>query len=187
MRIAQGRLRGRIIRTIERPGCRPATAKVREAVMSMLAARGLDFGRARVLDVFAGSGAMGFEAVSRGAPGADFMEKDRAVAAVLRENCKTLELARDECRVMTGDALKLLARAPGEPYHLRVVDPPYGQDLLAPALAAIVEHGWAAEGGFVVAEMEEAEADAVLADVPASLTFDTSRNYGQTRIVIWKA
>ena len=80
MRIISGSCRGRVLQTVTGPGYRPAMGKVRESLFSMLEARGVVWGAVRFLDVFAGSGSLGFEALSRGAVFADFIEKDRKAA-----------------------------------------------------------------------------------------------------------
>ena len=86
MRIIAGACRGRTLHTVTGPGYRPAMGRVRESLFSMLEARGVVWGAVRVLDVFAGSGSLGFEALSRGARFADFIEKDHRAAECLRKN-----------------------------------------------------------------------------------------------------
>lgn len=112
---------------------------------------------ARVLDAFAGTGAMGLEALSRGAAHASFLEKDRAALAALRTN---IAACREEarCAVLAADATRP-PRAPA-PCALVFLDPPYGQGLVAASLGALSAAGWIAPGAVVCAELEGANAGA---------------------------
>ncbi|MCM0755846.1 16S rRNA (guanine(966)-N(2))-methyltransferase RsmD [Desulfovibrio aminophilus] len=181
MRIIAGTYGGRSIKTGEGPGYRPATGKVRGAMFSMLEARGLVWDGLRVLDVFAGSGSLGIEALSRGAELAWFLEKDAKAAALIADNLKVLGVPAGRFRVLRKDALAVLSRPPERPFGLAFVDPPYGQGLLAPALDNLVQKQWMEEGGLVLAE-----AEAGLPPLrPHGLELLTDRLYGQTRITLW--
>jgi len=182
MRIIGGRYGGRSIKVLEAAGLRPATGRVREALFSMLAARGLAFAQTRVLDLFAGSGGVGIEALSRGAAEAVFVERQSAVAKVLRENLTSLGILPSQARVILGDVAKVLPRLAGQSFDLTAIDPPYGQDLAEPALRGILEQGLVAANGLVVAEVEVGLS---LPDI-APLTCLANRTYGQTRIILWR-
>jgi len=182
MRIIGGRYGGRSIKVLEAAGLRPATGRVREALFSMLAARGLAFAQTRVLDLFAGSGGVGIEALSRGAAEAVFVERQSAVAKVLRENLTSLGILPSQARVILGDVAKVLPRLAGQSFDLTAIDPPYGQDLAEPALRGILEQGLVAADGLVVAEVEVGLS---LPDI-APLTCLANRTYGQTRIILWR-
>jgi 16S rRNA (guanine966-N2)-methyltransferase len=182
MRIIGGRYGGRHIKVMEAVGLRPATGRVREALFSMLAARGLVFAGARVLDLFAGSGGVGIEALSRGAGLALFVERQSAVAKVVRENLASLGIPASVARVVQGDVAKVLPRLAGQTFDLTAIDPPYGQGLAGPSLEVLVATGLVAPGGLVVAEVEAALALAA----PAGLDCLADRTYGQTRIVLWR-
>jgi len=184
VRIIAGTYGGRLIRTVEGPGYRPATAKVRQAVFSMLEARGVDWSTARVLDLFAGSGSLGIEALSRGAQTAWFVEKNPRAADCLRGTLRSLKVPESCCRVFQADLLKLLARPAKEPFDVVFIDPPYGLDLLPPALLKAVRGGWIAPEAFVLAEVEARAAFA--GQVPAQLIPQADRLYGQTRIMLWQ-
>jgi 16S rRNA (guanine966-N2)-methyltransferase len=184
MRVIAGSYGGREIRTVEGPGYRPATAKVRQAVFSMLEARGVDWSGARVLDLFAGSGSLGIEALSRGAALAWFVEKNPRAADCLRGTLRDLAVPEGRCRVFQADLLKLLARPAREAFDVLFIDPPYGLDLLPQALLKAVRGGWAAPGAYVLAEVE-ARAD-FEGQIPAQLIPQTDRLYGQTRILLWQ-
>lgn len=157
-------------------------AKVREALFNMLAARRLDVEGLRVLDVFAGTGSLGFECLSRGAAFARFVEANKTLARRIADNARLLGLGPASFSATPGDALKLLSRPPQEPFGLVFIDPPYGRDLLAPVLERVVANHWLAPGAFVVAELEK---DLNLKTWPGSLELETDRLYGQTRILVW--
>lgn len=182
MRILGGAFKGRDLPTLEGDGCRPAMAKVREALFNMLFARGLDLDGARVLDVFAGTGSLGFEALSRGAGFVHFVEANKTLVRRIADNARLLGLGREAFSAAPSDALKLLSRPPQEPFDLTFVDPPYGRDLLAPVLDLLVNKGWLSSGGILVAEVEKS---LQLNTWPASLELETDRLYGQTRILLW--
>ncbi len=129
-----------------------------------------------VLDAFAGTGALGLEALSRGAATADFIEKDRAALAVLRANIASCG-AEDRCRVVAGDACR---PPPGRACGLVLLDPPYGQGLVGAAVAALTGAGWVAPGALVVAELGRAEA------VP-EVAFVAEWAHGAARMVAWRA
>ncbi|WP_077073271.1 16S rRNA (guanine(966)-N(2))-methyltransferase RsmD [Mailhella massiliensis] len=182
MRIIAGACRGRTLHTVSGPGYRPAMGKVRESLFSMLESRGVVWGEVRVLDVFAGSGSLGFEALSRGALFADFIEKDHRAAECLRKNAAVLGL-EDRCAVHEEDALRVTARRPSEPCRLIFIDPPYGADLFKPTLKNIMRQGWLADDGFLVAEVEKGLP--LKADSQYDLTLEAERHYGNTRILVW--
>ena len=182
MHIIAGSCRGRQIRTVSGQGYRPAMGKVREALFSILESRGVVWGAVRFLDVFAGSGSLGFEALSRGAVFADFLEKDHAAAACLKKNAETLGFV-DRCQVHEDDALRILRSAPRQPYQIICVDPPYGEELFKPALKHILRNGWLDQEGFLIAEVEKQLP--LNAGGMEGLVLETERFYGNTRILVW--
>jgi 16S rRNA (guanine966-N2)-methyltransferase len=182
MRIIAGRYGGRVLKTGQGAGYRPATGKVRGAVFSMLEARGLVWDGLRVLDVFAGSGSLAVEALSRGAAQAWFLEKDARAARLIAENLRSLGLAPSSFRVLCKDALAVLSRPPEQRFGLAFVDPPYGQGLLVPALDNLAQKQWMEPGGLVVAEVEAGLA--LTSPVAPGLETLTDRLYGQTRILL---
>ena len=184
MRIIGGQFGGRSIKVIEAPGLRPATGRVREALFSMLTARGALFPGASILDCFAGAGSVGIEALSRGATAAVFIEQSPAVAKVLRDNLRSLGVGANAARVVEADVAKALPRLAGRRFDLVAIDPPYGLGLLPPTLARLASLGLVAKDGVVVAEIESGVALAP-DDVPPSFTCLTDRTYGQTRIIAW--
>ncbi|CCH47591.1 16S rRNA (guanine(966)-N(2))-methyltransferase RsmD [Pseudodesulfovibrio piezophilus] len=185
MRIVGGRYKGRRIKTCEGPGYRPATMKVRESIFSMLSARGVDFSTARVIDMFAGSGSLGMECLSRGVPSAWFVEKSHKAAGLIRKNLLDLGIEKKRAKVMSKDLFAVLSKQPELPFDLVFIDPPYGRDLLVPALEKALEKSWIADGAFVLAEVETSvlpSADGRIADMELL----TDREYGQTRILLWR-
>jgi len=158
MRIVGGMWRGRTLAAPEGKGTRPTTDRVRESMASMvLSAFDLDLSSVRMLDAFAGSGAIGLELLSRGALSCTFVERDRKAAGVVRSNIKTLGATTSQARVQVGDVLGLAARGAlqGGPFDLVLLDPPYALEaevvarlvcdlreagLLAPCAVILYEH-----------------------------------------------
>ncbi len=170
MRIVAGAWRGRRLEAPPGEGTRPTADRVRQALFDRLwhapwAGRAAVEG-AHVLDAFAGTGALGLEALSRGAAAAVFIERDRAALAALRANVAACGGAA-RCRVLPADVLR---PPPGVPCGLVFLDPPYGQGLAAPALAVLQAAGWIAPGALLLLEVgrdEPAPAGEVLASFAA--------------------
>lgn len=178
-RIVAGRWRGRRL-AVPRSGTRPTSERVREAVFNTLAHQlgGLD---ARVvLDLYAGSGALGLEALSRGADRALLVERDRAAAAVIRRNVAELGARNAAVRVA---AVGQLARgaAPTVAFDLVLADPPYDVPAgsVADALADLAEAGWLAPAAVLVVETSTRAAGSPW---PAGIIASAQRDYGDTRI-----
>lgn len=131
MRVVAGALRGRRIESPESDATRPTTDKVREAVFNALISMG-EIDGARVLDCFAGTGAMGIEALSRGAARCTFVERDRAAVAVLRRNIESLGL-KEVSTVVQADAMASLS---GD-FDIVIADPPYGFESWSRLLASV--------------------------------------------------
>jgi len=189
MRIISGVYKGRAIKSFAAPGrgpkgYRPAASKVHEAVFSMLEARGLDWPRTRVLDLFAGTGSLGLEDLSRGAPFVMFVEKNKKAALCIEKNLGLWAVEKERFKVRAKDLFEVLKTGPEHKFGLVFIDPPYYKDLLAPALEKIVSGPWLGPGGFVLAEVE-AGASLTLDTIPPELILDVDRKYGQTRILLW--
>lgn len=156
MRIIAGHRRGRRLLAPAGAATRPTADRVRQALFDMLwhapwAGRAA-VEDARVLDAFAGTGALGLEALSRGAAHASFLETDRAALAALRANIAACG-ETERCEVLAADALHP-PRATAPPCTLVFLDPPYGRGLAGAALAALGAAGWIAPGALVCAEVE---------------------------------
>lgn len=177
MKIIAGTHRGRRLIAPKGDVSRPTASRAREALFSILDARGLLDEGIVALDCFAGTGALGLEALSRGASGAIFIEQDPMALAALRINIETLgETA--QCRILKADA----RRPPKAPVtcHLVFMDPPYGQDLVMPTLNALVAQNWLAEGAVVVAEVGANEEPTP----PAGFTQTDARIYGAAKFLL---
>ena len=183
MRIVGGRLRGRVLSAPASRAIRPTSERLRESIFDILEHRfpGQIEG-ARVVDLFAGTGALGIEALSRGARFALFVDNGAEARALLRANVEALALG-GVTRVWRADAAKLGAAPAGGPFALAFLDPPYGQDLAGPALGSLVEGGWLEPGALCVVE-EDAKADIA---APAGLERVDERVYGDTKIAIFQA
>ena len=183
MRIVGGTLRGRALPGSVAAGTRPTSDRLREAIFNVLAHGHADACKgARVLDLYAGTGAMGLEALSRGARFAVLVDLSAAARGAMRANVEALGCA-GTARIFRRDAMKLGAVAPHDPFSLVFCDPPYGRDLATAALASAAKGGWFAPGALVVVE----EATGAALTLPAGLTLLEERDYGDTRVVFARA
>jgi 16S rRNA (guanine966-N2)-methyltransferase len=175
-RIIAGAWRGRKLVAPVGVETRPTGVRARQAVFDILLHApwaGAEYLRGtRVLDVFAGTGAYGLEALSRGAVAADFIELSRPALAALRQNIVSCK-AEMITRVVAGDVFSV---PQGAPHGLVFLDPPYGQDLVGRALAVLSARGWLAPGALVVAEFGPADK----VDLPEVLA---EREHGKARLV----
>ena len=147
MRIIAGEFKGRRLKAPAWPNLRPTSDKLRETLFNILAPR---IAGARVLDVFAGTGAMGLESLSRGAARAVFVEQDRRAAALVDENA-TLCGARNRCAIIRDTAERALQKPiADDPFDVIILDPPYDFEPLAPIVSAAARH--LASGGLIVLE-----------------------------------
>lgn len=152
MRIVGGRLRSRALVAPKSQSIRPTSDRLRETLFNILLhAYGDPVTGARVLDLFAGTGAFGSEALSRGADFVLFVDDGAEARAILRENVATLGLG-GVTRIFRRDATKLGAAHPVEPFSLAFADPPYGKGLAERALASALAGGWLAPAALVVVE-----------------------------------
>ena len=168
MRIVGGMWRGRPLQAPEGRGTRPTTDRVRESMASMvLSAFDLDLSEARILDAFAGSGAIGLELLSRGARSCTFVERDRRAQGVVRTNVKSLGASPAQACVQGGDIFTLAGHGSlqGGPFDLVLLDPPYAME--AEQIAQIVEdlrvNGQLSPGAVIVYEHASATPDLPLA------------------------
>jgi 16S rRNA (guanine966-N2)-methyltransferase len=183
MRIIGGRARGRLLRAPGGARTRPTSDRVREALFSAVEARiGLE--GAAVLDLFAGSGALGLEALSRGAASAVFVDSSADAARAILDNSRRIGLERG-CRVIRGDAVRAASLLGGEGarFDLVLCDPPYGDDP-APALGALVGAGLLSEAGLLVLERPSREPGGSLL-VPGALSLLVERRYGDTALLFF--
>ncbi|MEZ5891985.1 MAG: 16S rRNA (guanine(966)-N(2))-methyltransferase RsmD [Parvularculaceae bacterium] len=183
MRIIGGKFRGRTIVAPKGLVSRPTADRTRESLFNILSSRGdFSFEGARVIDLFAGSGALGFEAMSRGAEWCLFVETDAAARGAIRDNAEALALF-GVTRIHRRSATDL-GRKPagvGPPFNLAFLDAPYRKDLTAPAMDALSKGDWLAKGALVIAEQGEDETPAVA----EGFVEDDRRRYGAAQIGIY--
>jgi 16S rRNA (guanine966-N2)-methyltransferase len=181
MRIVGGQFRGRPIAAPEHAGLRPTSDRVRESVFNILAHGVPDFAieGQRVIDLFAGTGALGLEALSRGASYCLFVEEAPEARALIRTNIESLGLM-GTTRIFRRDATDLGPAGNMPPYGLAFLDPPYGKGLAEKALAILNDGKWLSPGAIVV--VEEREKAAV--ELPAAYELLDRRTYGDTQILI---
>ncbi len=187
MRVTGGDLRGRALAAPAGAATRPTSDKVRQAIFNILTHN--DFGvgfaleGARVADLFAGTGAMGIEAISRGARFCLFVEDAAEARALIRENVEAFGLT-GATKIWRRDATDLgpMSAGAGGPFDLVLLDPPYRKGLIGPALAALRDGKWLAANAIVVAECAAGD------DIPPTDGFAIldERTYGETRVVFLK-
>lgn len=182
MRIVAGSLKGRAIVAPDGQGTRPTSDRARQAIFNVLehAAWAEPIADARVIDLYAGSGALGFEAISRGAAFALFVETDDEARGAIRENADAYGLM-GRTRVHRRSATDLGARpgSAGEAFTLAFLDPPYGKGLGEQTLAKLLEGDWLAPGAIVVFERGSDEPEI---DTPGYERLD-ARDYGAARVL----
>jgi 16S rRNA (guanine966-N2)-methyltransferase len=185
MRINSGRFGGRALIAPAGLDARPTSDKVRQAIFNVLDHKDFGFGfaleGARVADLFAGTGALGLEALSRGARYCLFIEDAAQARAVIRENVEALGLT-GATKIWRRDATKLGPLDTLAPFDLAFLDPPYGKELLPPALSGLREGGWLKPPALVVAEMAEEE---TLPSMEGYALLD-ERVYGDTKIAFFR-
>jgi 16S rRNA (guanine966-N2)-methyltransferase len=182
VRITGGAIGGRTLLAPEGDRVRPTSDKVRQAVFNILAHGdlALELGGARIADLFAGSGALGLEAISRGASFCLFVDDNAQSRALIRENVEAFGLT-GSTKIWRRDATDLGPMSPGAggPFDLVFLDPPYRKGLIAPALKSLRGGGWLATDALLVAETAADE------DVPPTEGFTAldARVYGETRVM----
>jgi len=181
LRVVGGKFRGRALAAPAHDGLRPTSDRVRQALFDILAHGIADFDLdgATVVDFFAGTGALGLEALSRGAAFCVFVEDDADARALIRRNIEAFGLT-GQTRIYRRDATDLGPASPRDVATLAFVDPPYGLGLAARCLASAIGGGWLAPGGIVVIE----ERAGVSVSLPDAMTLLDQRVHGDTQIHI---
>jgi 16S rRNA (guanine966-N2)-methyltransferase len=175
VRIIAGQFRGRTLEAPRGSATRPTGDRVREALFSMLASRIGSFEGLRVADLYAGSGALGLEALSRGAAFAVFVEADGSAQAAIKTNAAKLGVA-ERVRILGGSALALPR---SEPFDLIFADPPYTPGSGSKIVKAVSDADWLAAGGWMSVETDRR--DAVES---GSYQIEVEREIGRTRITL---
>lgn len=175
MRIIAGQLRGRTLEAPKGQSTRPTGDRVREALFSMLASRVGSFEGLHVADLYAGSGALGFEALSRGAAFATFVETDPTAQAAIKANAAKLGVA-ERVRILGGSALALPR---SEPFDLIFADPPYAPGSGSGIVKAVSGADWLAVGGWMSVETDRRDVVE-----PAGYEVEVEREIGRARITL---
>lgn len=185
MRIIAGEFRGRALASLGKGDVgahlRPTTDRTRESLFSVLQGGRFDdpITDAHVLDLFAGTGALGLEALSRGAAHVSFVENGRKAQSLITQNVTTCQV-QDRVKLIRRDARRLGAHD-GAPFTLVFLDPPYGKKMGETALAAAIDGGWIAPGALIVWEEGQAIAP------PNGCVVEDERRYGDTSITLLRA
>ena len=179
MRVVGGRFRGRTLAGPKSDAIRPTSDRLRETIFNVLAhGYGDPVEGARVIDLFAGTGAMGIEALSRGAAFCLFVDEGAQARGLIRENVESLGLG-GATRLFRRDATRMGAAGQNPPASLVFCDPPYGKDLAPRALKSCADRGWLSPGALVV--VEEAQGSSVA--LPFGFEKVERRDYGETTVL----
>ncbi|OUN01547.1 MAG: 16S rRNA (guanine(966)-N(2))-methyltransferase RsmD [Firmicutes bacterium ZCTH02-B6] len=181
MRVIGGRCRGMRLQPVPGTTTRPTADRVKESLFNILAPWVAD---ARVLDLFAGTGALGIEALSRGAREAVFVERDAQALRVLRANLRHTKL-EELAEIRAGDVARELLRlgSQGRAFDLVFLDPPYRQGLVPPTLASLAANGLVAPGGWIVVEHDGREE---MPEQAANLARVRTVRYGDTALTFFR-
>jgi 16S rRNA (guanine966-N2)-methyltransferase len=185
MRIVSGRHKGRALVTLPGRATRPTSDRIRETIFNILAHSidGFNLSEISVVDVFAGTGALGFEALSRGAKHATFIDSSRRALDIVKKNSATLgEWKNTTLLKFNATHFSPPPRAAKAPCGLAFLDAPYEQELSFPALLGIVNKGWVRSGSIVVVEMAAKE----VIELPRQYEQLRERIYGTTRVLTLK-
>ena len=157
LRIVAGKWRSRLLPVIDAPGLRPTSERIRETLFNWL---GPGIEGAQCLDLFAGTGALGIEALSRGAKKLLFVEKSASVAAAIRKNLGDLEATNAE--VVHDDAVNFLNKTDPQSFDIVFLDPPFDMDLLAKSCGLLQEKGWLAANAIIYLEQSKGRENPIL-------------------------
>jgi 16S rRNA (guanine(966)-N(2))-methyltransferase RsmD len=178
MRVITGTARGKRLAELEGMETRPTTDRVKEGLFNAIQ---FDIEGRRVLDLFAGTGQLGIECLSRGAESCVFVDQRRDAVAVIRQNLKTTGLER-QARVIQGDSLRALS-SQRQQFHLIFLDPPYDTQLLETALKTIADIDILSENGIIICE---SPAEKELPELEAPYRKDKSYRYGKIKVTLYR-
>lgn len=178
MRVITGTARGRKLGQLQGMETRPTTDQVKESIFNIIQ---FDIEGRRVLDLFAGTGQLGIEALSRGAASCTFVDQRKDAVGLVRSNLKLCQLS-DKARVVQGEALSFLSTV-REQYHLVFLDPPYQMDLLENAIKKIAEIDMLTENGIIICE---SPADRRLPALAAPYEKGRDYRYGKIKLTLYR-
>lgn len=179
IRIIAGQWRGRKLAVADSQGLRPTTDRVRETLFNWLAH---DLPGARCLDLFAGTGVLGLESLSRGASHVQFVEVERAVAGVLKQNIELLDANQAQYELVQQSALALLQQKPAQGFDVVFLDPPFQSDILTSVIELLDTSGWLNKGATVYIE-HATKAEAIT--VPQSWSLHRQGKAGQSAYFLY--
>ena len=182
MRIITGKAKGIILKTLEGTSTRPTSDRVKEAVFSMIQ---FDIEDRSVLDLFAGSGQMALEALSRGASKATLVDKSKDAVKIINDNAKKSKLD-SLCTIYQLDYLDFLRRFPGQKYDIIFLDPPYALNMYKPALRAMLESDILKPTSLIVCESNFESIFAEGKDLADKFEIEKQSKYSKTYITIFK-
>lgn len=178
VRIISGQWRGKRLPVADAPGLRPTTDRVKETLFNWLMH---DTANSIVLDCFAGSGSLGFEALSRYAAYVTMVEKAPTLAKQLQRHVQQLQASNVE--ILNRDCLSLLQRPPQRQYSLVLIDPPFRHNLAVPCCQALEQHGWLTENALIYLETEK---ELALHDIPDNWQLLKENIAGQLAYRLWR-
>ena len=182
MRIVSGIYGGRVLKSPQDQSIRPTSDKIRGAIFNALLSR-VDVDGARVLDLFSGSGALGLEALSRGAAHCHFIDKSNGSLRLAKDNAYALGIDASSASFANMDAAHL-PRAKNTPADLAFLDPPYDRALIGPALLALHQGRWLTDEAYCVAESEsDFNPDPMMDYLRPHFFIEDERSYGATKIM----
>lgn len=177
VRIIGGEWRGRKLPVLEADGLRPTSDRIRETLFNWLQ---FELPTAHCLDVFAGSGALGFEALSRGAAQVVMLEKSAVIAQQLKQNAGLLKTAKAE--IHQSDSLQFLAKPASQTFKVVFVDPPFQQGLMQPTMDALFSQGWVSDQAWLYLEQEKSLDWPTL---PEGWLIHREKTTSQVRLSLW--
>jgi 16S rRNA (guanine966-N2)-methyltransferase len=179
LRIVAGKWRSRLLPIADQQGLRPTSARVRETLFNWLS---MDIRGSHCLDPFAGTGALGFEALSRGAATVTMIEKSPKVADILRSSVELLEA--DNARIECADAMSLLNRVADKRYDIVFLDPPFADDLVEECCHLLQSNGWLADRAAIYIEQDKSKP---LTELPAGWQVIKNKKAGKVRFLLARA
>ena len=182
MRIITGKARGITLKTLAGTNTRPTADRVKEAVFSMIQ---FDIEGRTVLDLFAGSGQLGLEALSRGAASATFVDKAKDAIAIVKENALKTKLF-DSTEIIQAEYLDFIRSSSGKQYDLIFLDPPYALNMYAPALNALFDFNMLKPSSLIICESDSADILKENEELCRKFTLERCNKYGNTYIALLK-